>query len=78
MFWKLDLSPFSSQGRGTPTLLGPLERANLNLNRWPGVRLSPHVKKETDPASETLFYSYSAFQMMDKVQKISDYECYTA
>jgi hypothetical protein len=28
MFWKLDLFP-SSEGE-TPTLLGPLERANLN------------------------------------------------
>jgi hypothetical protein len=56
-------------------VLGLLERANLN--RWHGVRVSPHAKKETDPVSETLFYSYSAFQMMDNVQELSDYECYT-
>jgi hypothetical protein len=29
-FRKLDLFPFSGEGRKTPTLLGPLERANLN------------------------------------------------
>jgi hypothetical protein len=29
-FRKLDLFPASGEGWGTPTLLGPLERANLN------------------------------------------------
>jgi hypothetical protein len=29
-FRKLDLFPSSGEGRETPTLLGPLERANLN------------------------------------------------
>jgi hypothetical protein len=29
MFWKLDLFPSSGEGGKTPTLLGPLERANL-------------------------------------------------
>jgi hypothetical protein len=29
-FWKLDLFPFSGEGWETPTLLGPLEGANLN------------------------------------------------
>jgi hypothetical protein len=29
MFWKLDLFPSSGEGE-TSTLLGPLERANLN------------------------------------------------
>jgi hypothetical protein len=29
-FRKLDLFPFSGELRETPTLLGPLERANLN------------------------------------------------
>jgi hypothetical protein len=32
-FRKLDLFPSSGWGGGTPTLLGPLERANLN--HWP-------------------------------------------
>jgi hypothetical protein len=30
MFRKLDLFPFSGEGRKTPTLLGPLETATLN------------------------------------------------
>jgi hypothetical protein len=30
MFQKMDLFPFSGEGRETLTLLGPLERANLN------------------------------------------------
>jgi hypothetical protein len=30
MFWKLDLFLSSGEGRKTPTLLGPLEKANLN------------------------------------------------
>jgi hypothetical protein len=30
MFRKLELFPSSVEGRETPTLLGPLERANLN------------------------------------------------
>jgi hypothetical protein len=30
MLWKLDLFPSSGKGRDTPTLLGPLERANPN------------------------------------------------
>jgi hypothetical protein len=29
-FRKLDLFPFSGVGRETPTLLGPLERVNVN------------------------------------------------
>jgi hypothetical protein len=32
MFQKLELFPSSDKGRETPTLLGPLER--LNLNHW--------------------------------------------
>jgi hypothetical protein len=31
--------------KGTPTLLGPLERANLSYTNSP----SPHLKTETDP-----------------------------
>jgi hypothetical protein len=31
-FWKLDLFPSSGEGRETPTLLRPLEKANLNHN----------------------------------------------
>jgi hypothetical protein len=31
MFRKLDLFPSSGEGQKTPTLLGPLEKANFNL-----------------------------------------------
>jgi hypothetical protein len=52
-FRKLVLFPYLSEWRQTPTLLGPLERANLN--RWTGeVFPSPHLKTETYPISETL------------------------
>jgi hypothetical protein len=45
-----------------PTLLGPLERANLN--HWIGpvvqgpnrVGVFPHLRTETDPVSETLCF----------------------
>jgi hypothetical protein len=45
MFPKLDLYPSSGEGRQSPTLLGLLERSNLNL--------SPHMKMESGPVSET-------------------------
>jgi hypothetical protein len=35
-YWKLDLFLSSGEGRETPTLLGPVERANIN-----------HLKRET-------------------------------
>jgi hypothetical protein len=43
MFQKLDMFPSSGEGE-TPTLLGPLEGANLN--HW--------TRMETDPVSKTL------------------------
>jgi hypothetical protein len=60
---------FRPQVRGweTPTLLGPLERANLNH--------SPHLRKETDPVSETL--CSLEYRTVDKVQKPSNPECHT-
>jgi hypothetical protein len=48
-FWKLDLSQSSGEERDTSTTLGPLERANLS--HW-----NPHMKTETDPFSETLYF----------------------
>jgi hypothetical protein len=45
--------PSSGEGRGkTPTLLGLLERANLN--HWTSDCFRPHLSTETDPVSETL------------------------
>jgi hypothetical protein len=38
---------------------------------------SLHLKMEIDPVSETLFSSYLESQMMDKVHKPSDSECYS-
>jgi hypothetical protein len=51
MFWKLDLFPSSGEG-ATPTLLGRLERANLN----PKKVSPPHLSTETDPVSEMLCF----------------------
>jgi hypothetical protein len=31
----MNLFPTSGEGRKTSTLLSPLERANLNLSKWP-------------------------------------------
>jgi hypothetical protein len=38
---------------------------------------SPHLKTETDPVSETLVFRQSEFRAIDKVQKHSDFKCYT-
>jgi hypothetical protein len=39
---------------------------------------SSHLKIETDPVSETLFFSsYVEFRTLDEVHKPSDSECYT-
>jgi hypothetical protein len=40
--------------------------------------LSPHLRMETDPVSETLcFLFFLEYWTMDKVQKSSNSECYT-
>jgi hypothetical protein len=61
-FRKLDLFPSSGDGRETPTLIGSLERYNLNHRIYffvkdPTEQVSPstHLKKDTDPVSETFF-----------------------
>jgi hypothetical protein len=53
---KLDLSQSSGEGGNTPTILGPLERANLNhwtILRDPTeyVSFSLRLRMETDPVS---------------------------
>jgi hypothetical protein len=49
-FRKLDLLPSSGEGgRGTPTLLGPLDRANFN--HWTNVVLSSYFRFPDDGQS---------------------------
>jgi hypothetical protein len=38
----------------------------------------PHLKTETDPVSETLYFSYLEFRTMDRVYKPHYSECYTS
>jgi hypothetical protein len=58
MFRKLDLFPSSGVGGKTPTQLGSLDRVQwlrlaLSMGpNWVGI-LPPHLRTETDPASET-------------------------
>jgi hypothetical protein len=53
-------------GQDKPTLLGPLERAR----DWVGLSCPFHLRTETDPVSETLWYFLSStYKTMDKVQK---------
>jgi hypothetical protein len=61
-FQALDLILFSGEGKETPTLLRPLETANLNeleLFLWdPTKYVSPshHMKTGTDPVSKMLCF----------------------
>jgi hypothetical protein len=80
MFRKLDLFPPSDEGRDTTTLLGPLERANLNhwttgSNRA-GVSFPSPEDGNTSSFPEVVFSSYLEFRTMDKVNKPSNSECY--
>jgi hypothetical protein len=69
MFRKLDVFPFSVEGRETPILFSLPERAEPTEYESP----SPHVKTETDPVSETaVFSSYLEFRTVDKVHKPSN------
>jgi hypothetical protein len=63
MFLKLDLFPFSGEGRKTLTLLGPLERMIEVSSFKDTVSPSPHLKMETDPVSETL--CFLVFRILD-------------
>jgi hypothetical protein len=68
-FWTLYIARYSKEhvsetgsvsvlmwrGGGTPTLLGPVERANLNhWNQQSSCLPLLHLRTETDPVSETL------------------------
>jgi hypothetical protein len=68
--------------REPPTLLGPLDRANLNhwtlaLSKGPNrVGGSLHLRTEADPVSETLCDLVTLdFRMMDKFQKPISFQC---
>jgi hypothetical protein len=71
-------------GRETLTLLGPLERANLNhssLSKGPnrvGVSLpSPEDGNRSSFLNVVFLLSYLEVRAMNKVHKPSDSECYT-
>jgi hypothetical protein len=59
------ISVLRREGGDTSTLLGSLER--VNLNHWP----------ETDPVSETLCFLVFGIPDDGQVQKPSDSQCYT-
>jgi hypothetical protein len=52
--------PSSCDGKKTPTLLGPLERANLN--HW----ASHHLRMEIDPVSK--MFCFLVFRIADDGQ----------
>jgi hypothetical protein len=76
-YWVLGLRPSSSrenvsktgsvtvlrEGGKTPNLLGPLERA-----RGPTKSLSPHLRTETYPVSETSCFWFLEYRTLDKVR----------
>jgi hypothetical protein len=87
MFRKLDLFLSSDEGREAPTLLGPLERANLS--HWTGldwnvrmsegpskIYISLHSPEEGNCSSfrNVVFHSCLEFRKRDKVYKASDFE----
>jgi hypothetical protein len=93
-FWTSSFVPYCIKLENTtfgqldlfPTLLGPLERANLNhwiqlFIRDPkrvGVSHRPHLRTETDPVFETLpCLFFVEYRTMDKVQNPSNSECYS-
>jgi hypothetical protein len=67
--------PSSGDGRKTPTLLGPLERADLTTVG--GVLRPSHEDGNRPSFWNVLFSSYLEFQTMDKVQNPSNSEYYT-
>jgi hypothetical protein len=72
-FRKLDLFPSPGEKVEVPTLLGPLERANINhWNHLP----PPHLRMETDTFPKRCVFLYLEFRTMDKVQKPSNSESY--
>jgi hypothetical protein len=79
-FRELDMFPSSGEGRKTPTLLGPLERANLN--RLYGTQQSRCLPpliwlRKQSQFRKIAFYSYWEYRTMDKVYESGDSECHT-
>jgi hypothetical protein len=67
---KTDIFPSSGEGKETSTLLGPLERTNLN-------HLTIPTPQDGNKYSlRDVFSSYLEFPKMGKVQKPNDSECY--
>jgi hypothetical protein len=62
------ISVFREGGEKSPTLLGPLERANLKSldQQATFIPHPPHLRMETDPVSETL--SFLVFRIPNDVQ----------
>jgi hypothetical protein len=77
-FRKLDMLPFSGERRETPTLLVPLDRANLSHCDATEVSPSSHLKPETSNFRKVVFSSYLEFRTMNRVQNSSDSEFHTA
>jgi hypothetical protein len=82
MFRKLYRFPSSGEWKETPTLLGPLERAQLNhgtISKGPNrVYVSlPSPEKGNRSSFRNVVFWYLEFQAMNKFQKPSSSECYT-
>jgi hypothetical protein len=84
-FRKLNLFPSTGEWRETPTLLGPLETANLQwlrlaLSRWPntvGVSLPSPEDRNRPSFRNVVFSSNLELRTMDKDHKSGDSEHYT-
>jgi hypothetical protein len=83
MFRKLNLFPSSGETRETPTLLGPLERADV---QWLRLALSIGAKRvdvslpspengKRSSFGNVVFSWLLEFQTIDKAHKPSDSEC---
>jgi hypothetical protein len=80
MFRKLDMFPSSGEGKETPTLLGLLEKANLNhcriaLSQGPN-RVGVSLPSLEDGNRSNFRNFVFEFRKTDKVHKPSDPECY--
>jgi hypothetical protein len=76
----MDLVPPSGEARETPTLLGPLERANLSDLNGPnriGVSFSSPEDRKRSRFRNVMFSSYLVFESNCKVHKPSDSDSYT-
>jgi hypothetical protein len=57
---------------------GILKTREHDVSETGSVGVPLHMRKETNPASETLcFFWFLEYRTMDKVRKPSNFECYT-